>query len=87
MEIVINFSGGKDSSAMLAFLCEKYPNIKKHAILADTGWEHDGIVEWCKSIVSRYGLKLNVVRNPNKDFRSRIGRCARGSIALGSCIL
>lgn len=27
MELVINFSGGKDSSAMLAYLCEKYQRI------------------------------------------------------------
>lgn len=66
MELVINFSGGKDSSAMLAYLCEKYPDIKKHVVYADTGWEHEGTEEWCRSLVSMFGLTLHVVRNPNK---------------------
>lgn len=66
MEIVINFSGGKDSCAMLAFLCENYPDIKKHVVFADTGWEHTDAETWCRGIVERFGLKLNVVRNKNK---------------------
>lgn len=66
MELVINFSGGKDSSAMLAYLCEKYPHVKKHIIYADTGWEHEGTEEWCRSIVEKFGLTLHVVRNRNK---------------------
>jgi DNA sulfur modification protein DndC len=72
MELVINFSGGKDSSAMLAFLCEKYPHITKHVVYADTGWEHEGTEEWCKSIVEKFGLTLHVVRNPNKTFLTMV---------------
>lgn len=68
MELIINFSGGKDSSAMLAYLCEKYPCIRKHVVFADTGWEHEDAVEWGKLIVARFGLPLHVVKNPNKDF-------------------
>lgn len=68
MELVINFSGGKDSCAMLAFLCESYPDHKKHVVFADTGWEHDNAETWCRQIVERFGLELNVVRNPNKTF-------------------
>lgn len=68
MELVINFSGGKDSCAMLSFLCEKYPQHKKHVVYADTGWEHEGTEEWCRSIVERFGLPLHVVKNPNKTF-------------------
>lgn len=70
MEIVINFSGGKDSSAMLNYICEKYPDIKKHVVFANTGWEYPGIEEWCKNIVSKFGLELNIVKNKNKDFLS-----------------
>jgi DNA sulfur modification protein DndC len=66
MELVINFSGGKDSTAMLSHLCEKYPDIKKHVVYADTGWEHEGTADWCRSIVEKFGLTLHVVRNPNK---------------------
>ena len=34
MEFVVNFSGGKDSCAMLAWLCERYPNVPKHVVMA-----------------------------------------------------
>lgn len=68
MELVINFSGGKDSSAMLAYLCEHYPNVKKHVVFADTGWEHPDAEEWSRKIVAMFGLPLHVVRNPNKTF-------------------
>ncbi len=68
MVLVINFSGGKDSSAMLSYLCEKYPHYKKYVVFADTGWEHKGAIDWCNEIVKRFGMDIFVVRNPNKDF-------------------
>lgn len=68
MELVINFSGGKDSTAMLAFLCEKYPDHVKHVVFADTGWEHDGTEDWCHQLVARFGLVLHVVRSSTKTF-------------------
>lgn len=68
MEMVINFSGGKDSSAMLAYLCENYPDVKKHVVFADTGWEHTDAESWSREIVGMFGLPLHVVRNPNKTF-------------------
>lgn len=55
---------------MLAFLCEKYPGIKKHVIFANTGWEHEGIIDWCRGIVSKFGLELIVVKNAKKTFLS-----------------
>lgn len=70
MELVINFSGGKDSTAMLAFLVEQYPDVKKHVVFADTGWEHPDAEEWSRKIVGLFGLTLHVVRNPNKTFLS-----------------
>lgn len=70
MELVINFSGGKDSCAMLAYLCEKYPNVKKHVVFADTGWEHDDAEEWSRKIVESFGLELNVVRSKTKTLLS-----------------
>lgn len=72
MELVINFSGGKDSCAMLAYLCENYPDVKKHVVFADTGWEHKDAEAWCREIVSRFGLPLNVCRNPNKTFLTMV---------------
>lgn len=68
MTLVINFSGGKDSCAMLAYLCEKYPDLPKLVVFADTGWEHPGAEQWCRQIVSKFGLELHVARNQNKTF-------------------
>ncbi|MBA7559391.1 hypothetical protein ES708_01005 [subsurface metagenome] len=65
--IVIGFSGGKDSSAMLAYICEHYPANPKYVVWADTGWEHDGLGEWNKLRVEAWGLKLITVR-PKRDF-------------------
>lgn len=74
MELVINVSGGKDSCAMLAYLCERYPHLRKHCVFADTGWEHSDAIEWNQSIVARFGLQLHVVRNPNKDWFQMVQR-------------
>ena len=75
MELVINFSGGKDSVVMLDWLCEHYPDVKKHVVFADTGWEHTDAEAWCRQIVEgQYGLPLHVVRNPNKDFFQMVRR-------------
>lgn len=72
MELVINFSGGKDSSAMLAYLCEKYPDVKKHVVFANTGWEHADAVEWCKKIVAMFGLELHEVQSTTKTFLTMV---------------
>lgn len=72
--IVVNFSGGKDSCAMLHHIMETYPNNKVHVVMADTGWEHKDAIDWSKSITNRYGLPLHVVRNPNKTLLSMVER-------------
>ncbi|TDE15280.1 phosphoadenosine phosphosulfate reductase family protein [Dyadobacter psychrotolerans] len=74
MVLVINFSGGKDSCAMLAYLCEKYPDTEKHVVFADTGWEHKDAESWSRGIVESFGLHLNVARNPNKTFLEMVVR-------------
>ncbi len=74
MELVINFSGGKDSTAMLAYLVEKFPKVKKHVVMADTGWEHPDAIEWSRGICDRFGLPLHVVRNRNKTFLEMVER-------------
>lgn len=67
-EFVVSFSGGKDSSAMLEHICDRLPNATIHTVFADTGWEHEGVEEWCRSLVARRHFPLYVVRNPNKNF-------------------
>jgi 3'-phosphoadenosine 5'-phosphosulfate sulfotransferase (PAPS reductase)/FAD synthetase len=72
MTIVINFSGGKDSSAMLTYICMRWPNAKKVCVMADTGWEHPDAIEWSRKICAMHGLDLNVCRNPNKTFLTMV---------------
>jgi DNA sulfur modification protein DndC len=72
MELVINFSGGKDSTAMLAYLCDKYPHVKKHVVFADTGWEHTDAEQWGREIVAMFGLELVVVKSSTKTFLSMV---------------
>lgn len=72
MELVISFSGGKDSCAMLHYLCHRYPHLKKSVVFADTGWEHPDAIPWARKITARYHLKLHVVKNTRKDFFSMV---------------
>jgi 3'-phosphoadenosine 5'-phosphosulfate sulfotransferase (PAPS reductase)/FAD synthetase len=72
MELVINFSGGKDSCAMLHYLCTQYPHLNKSVVFANTGWEHADAVEWVKERVKPYGLQAHIVRNENINFLSMV---------------
>lgn len=53
---------------MLAHICEQYPNIKKHVIFANTGWEHPDAEEWSRKIVAMFGLELITVASKTKTF-------------------
>lgn len=86
--IVISFSGGKDSTAMLADIVNNYPNAKKYVVMADTGFEHDDAIEWSHKIVESFGLTLNVVNAVTKDgevktFQSMVR--GRGKFPSSSC--
>lgn len=81
-----NHSGGKDSSAMLAHLCQKFPQVKKYVVFADTGFEHIKPVSaenWARQIANQFGLDLNVARNPNKNLLTMVK--ARGMFPSPSC--
>ncbi len=74
---VINYSGGKDSHRMLGYLCERFPEVSKYVVMADTGFEHVAPVpamEWSRAQVARFGLPLAVVRNPNKTYLQMVER-------------
>jgi DNA sulfur modification protein DndC len=72
MTIVVNFSGGKDSSAMLAWIKENYSHHNIVVVMADTGWEHPDAIEWATKVCAQLGFKLNVCRNPNKTFLTMV---------------
>ena len=75
--LLLNLSGGKDSTRMLGLVREKYPTVKTYAVMADTGFEHVKpvpAVEWCQEIAARFDLPLTVVRNPNKTYLEMVRR-------------
>tara|TARA_Y100000593_G_scaffold83824_1_gene158307 strand:+ start:22864 stop:23634 length:771 start_codon:yes stop_codon:yes gene_type:complete len=72
MHLVINFSGGKDSCAMLDYLCKLYPDTPKSVVMADTGWEHEDAITWSTERVAEYGLKLHVVKSTTKNYLSMV---------------
>jgi DNA sulfur modification protein DndC len=75
--LVINHSGGKDSTAMLAYLVERFPLAKKYVIYADTGFEHVRPIsaeDFARQICERFGLELGVCRNPNKTYLEMVER-------------
>lgn len=75
--LVINISGGKDSSRMLGHLRDRFPNVATYCVMADTGFEHVRpvpAVAWSRQMAARFGLDLTVVRNPNKTFLEMVKR-------------
>ena len=75
--LLLNLSGGKDSTRMLGLVREKYPNLKTYAVMADTGFEHVKpvpAVDWCREIAARFDLPLTVVRNPKKNYLEMVRR-------------
>lgn len=72
--LVVNHSGGKDSTRMLGYIREHLPNVKTYVVMADTGFEHEGAAEWSGKLASRFGLSVRVVRNPNKTYLEMVER-------------
>ena len=57
--LLLNLSGGKDSTRMLGFVRERFPSVKTYAVMADTGFEHVEpvtAVDWCQEIAARFNL-------------------------------
>lgn len=74
---VVSYSGGKDSHRMLGFIRENFPHVRTYVVMADTGFEHVRPIpaeEWARDQVALYGLKLIVVRNPNKTYLEMVER-------------
>ena len=69
--LVVNLSGGKDSTRMLGYVRSLFPDIPTYCVMADTGFEHVrpvSAVQWSRQIAARFGLELHVVSNPNKTY-------------------
>jgi len=75
--LVVNISGGKDSTEMLRQLVYRYPSLPIYAIYADTGFEHVKPVSaeaWCAQQCVDLGVPFYVVRNPNKTYLQMVER-------------
>ena len=78
-KVVVSFSGGKDSTAMLLYLCSEFPGLEIDVVFADTGWEHPETWEWICQLVGEIGkvysettLNLHKVQSDTKDFLSMV---------------
>lgn len=68
---VVNHSGGKDSTRMLGFVRENFPNSPAYAVMADTGFEHErpiSAAEFARQRCAEFGLELSVVRNARRTY-------------------
>ncbi len=76
--LVINISGGKDSTRMLlGHVRSRFPDVPTYCVMADTGFEHVRpvpAVDWSMQMAARFGLGLTVVRNPNKTYLEMVRR-------------
>ena len=71
LALVVNHSGGKDSTRMLGLVRQRLPNVRTYAVMADTGFEHRlpiSAADWARSRCSEFGLNLTVVRNPKRTY-------------------
>jgi len=62
--IIVNVSGGKDSSALLLWIKAHYPNNPITALYNNTGFEHPGILEYIQNMTSQMEVPLVVLDSP-----------------------
>jgi len=77
LALVVNNSGGKDSTRMLGYLKENFPQQKMYVVMADTGFEHVrpiSAIDWARQQSRRFKEDLHVVRNPNKTYLEMVER-------------
>jgi DNA sulfur modification protein DndC len=69
--LVLNHSGGKDSTRMLGLVREAFPVCTTYGVMADTGFEHQrpvSAVDWARTRCEEFGIALSVVRNPKRTY-------------------
>ena len=71
LALVVNQSGGKDSTRMLGFVRKKFPETPTYAVMADTGFEHVfpiSAADFARARCAEFGLELNLARNPKRTY-------------------
>lgn len=61
--IVVNVSGGKDSSALLIWMKAHYPHHQITALYCDTGFEHPGVLQYIQSMTNQLNVPHVVIRS------------------------
>lgn len=90
---VINHSGGKDSTRMLGFVRERFPNMPALDVMANTGFEHQRPIsaqDFARAGCTEFNVPLAVGRNPrrtwgNAPFSLSNQLTPRGVVQLGLC--
>lgn len=62
MKVIVSFSGGKDSQAVLIWAVNKYGKDKIDAVFCDTGWEHPDTYSHIENICKQMGVKLTTLK-------------------------
>ena len=66
--LLINHSGGKDSTRMLGLVRECLPETTTFAVMADTGFEHQRPISAADFARGRFGVPFTVVRNSRRNY-------------------
>lgn len=69
MEIIVQWSGGKDSQASLIHTVKKFGNKSVMAVFCDTGWEHELTYQHIENVCNDLGVDLVIIKSKiYKDF-------------------
>ena len=69
MEVIVQFSGGKDSQACLIKAVNDYGNDKVTAVFCDTGWEHEMTYKHIHNVCNQLNVELITLKSSKyKDF-------------------
>ncbi|MEM1638696.1 MAG: phosphoadenosine phosphosulfate reductase family protein [Desulfurococcaceae archaeon] len=80
-KIYVSFSGGADSTAVLALAAEALGENRVIAVYSDTGLEYPDNKKYVEEIASKLGVEL-VVLKPEKSFINEIGK--RGLMSVNN---
>jgi DNA sulfur modification protein DndC len=71
LALVVNHSGGKDSTRTLGFVRKKFLETPTYAVMVDTGFEHVfpiSAADFARARCAEFGFHLSVVRNPKRTY-------------------
>jgi 3'-phosphoadenosine 5'-phosphosulfate sulfotransferase (PAPS reductase)/FAD synthetase len=77
LAFAVNHSGGKDSTRMLGFVRNQFPDSPTYTVMADTGFEHRrpiSAADFARERCAEFGLNLTVVRNPKRTYLEMVER-------------